>query len=72
MGPEMQYVQSSGIEMIGYDAEVQQLHITYKKSGTYVYASVSPSVWEQLLAAPSKGTFVNTFIKPAYQVVSKY
>ena len=72
MNPEMQYVQSSSIEMVGYDAEAQQLHVTFKKTGTYVYGGVPPHVWDQLMAAPSKGNFVNTIIKPSYPVAGRY
>lgn len=72
MGPEMQYVQSSGIEMIGYDVEVQQLHIQFKRTGTYIYGNVPTFVWEQLCAAPSKGTFINTYVIPVYPVAGRY
>ena len=72
MNPDMQYVQSSSIEMVGYDADVQQLHVMFKKTGTYVYGEVPPHMWDQLMAAPSKGVFVNAAIKPHYAVVGRY
>ena len=66
--PEMQYVDSSNIEAIGYDAETQQLHVRFLKSGeTYVYYDVEAWVFDEFLQTDSKGIFLNSRIKPTYQ-----
>ena len=63
--PEMIFVSSEGIEAIGYDVERQELHIRYLKSGmTYVYYGVDEWVFEEFRLADSKGTYLNTRIKP--------
>ena len=66
--PEMQYVDSSNVEAIGYDAATQQLHVRFLKSGlTYIYYDVEAWVFEEFLQADSKGIFLNSRIKPNYQ-----
>ena len=64
---EMQIVQSSNIEAIGYDETAQELHIRFLKSGkTYVYPGVPVDVYQGLMAAPSHGSYFSQFIKPFY------
>lgn len=66
--PEMQFVDSSNIEAIGYEADAQELHVRFLKSGeTYVYYAVEAWVFEELMQTDSKGTYLNTRIKPHYQ-----
>ena len=65
--PEMQYVDSSNIEAIGYDSSTQELHVRFLKSGlTYVYYGVEDWVFQEFLAADSKGIFLNERVKPTY------
>ncbi len=65
VAPEMQPTpQSSSVEAIGYDAEARELWVTFRDSGTYVYSWVREELWRRLVRAESKGTFVNTAIKP--------
>jgi len=67
--PEMIFVDSSSVEAIGFDADAGELHVRFLKSGqTYVYYAVEEWVFQELMQADSKGTFVNTRIKPNYQV----
>lgn len=68
MIPEMQYVDSRSLEMVGYDPTEMSLAVMFKGGATYVYAGVPPHLYDQLMAAESKGAFVNTFIKPAFTV----
>jgi hypothetical protein len=64
---DMQVVQSSNIEAIGYDYEHQELHVRFLKSGTtYVYPGVPSEVHEGLMNAPSHGSYFGQFIKPVY------
>jgi hypothetical protein len=66
--PEMQFVDSSNIEAIGYDAAAQELHVRFLKSGeTYVYYGVEAWVFQEFMQADSKGTYLNAQIKPRYQ-----
>jgi len=66
--PDMQYVDSSNIEAIGYDTDSQELHVRFVKSGdTYVCYNVEDWVFQEFMQADSKGTYLNTNIKPRYQ-----
>lgn len=69
--PEMTFVDSSNIEAVGYDAENTELHVRFIKSGTYVIRNVPQEVFDQFLAADSKGSFYNRVIKPNYPDVAK-
>jgi KTSC domain len=58
-------VESSSIELVGYDKEAQELYVRFHNRGrTYAYEGVSPAQFEALLAAPSKGRYLNWEIKP--------
>lgn len=60
-------VESSSIDAVGYDASTRRLTVRFLGSGnTYVYLGVAPSVFEALLAAPSKGRYLNFHIKDVY------
>jgi len=64
---DMQYVESSNVEQIGYDADAMELHVTFKKGSiTYVYEAVPKELYEALLAAASIGSFLNREIKPVF------
>ena len=66
--PEMIFVDSSSVEAIGYDSATQDLHVRFLKSGTtYVYHTVEDWVFQELMQADSKGTYVHANIKPKYQ-----
>ncbi len=64
--PKMQHVASSAIEMVGYDDTSSALHVVYTGGARYVYRGVPSHVYHQLLAAKSKGNFINTSVKPIY------
>ncbi|MCY4227842.1 MAG: KTSC domain-containing protein [Gammaproteobacteria bacterium] len=66
--PDMQFVDSSNIESIGYDSENQELHVRFLQPGeTYVYYDVDEWVFEEFLQADSKGVYLNTNIKKRFQ-----
>lgn len=65
--PDMIYVDSSNIEAVGYDDTSQELHVQFRKSGYYVYHQVPRQIFDDLLNAPSKGSFLNREIKNVYQ-----
>jgi hypothetical protein len=64
--PEMNYVDSSNIEAIGYDRDAMELHIQFLKTGLYVYHDVPQEVFDDLLASDSKGSYFNRNIKPVF------
>ena len=65
--PEMHFVASSNVEAIGYDSDTLELHVQFLNSGIYVYYNVEEWVFDEFMQADSKGTYLNTNIKPSYQ-----
>lgn len=65
--PEMTYVDSSNIEAIGYDDNAQELHVQFIGGGYYVYRAVPRQIFDDMMAAPSKGSFLNREVKGVYQ-----
>ena len=67
MLPDMEMVDSSSIEAIGYDPDTQSLYVRFVESGeTYVYSPVEGWVFTDFRNAPSKGSFVNRELKGRY------
>jgi len=66
--PEMHFVESRAIEMLGYDEAEAILCVMYKGGATYGYQGVSLFEYVQLLASDSKGLYINTVIKPIHPV----
>jgi len=67
----MHHVESSAIELIGYAPDDKTLAITFTGGATYLYLGVPERLYEQLMTAESKGTFVNKVIKPAFPSVAQ-
>lgn len=64
---EMQYVQSSNVECVGYDADAMELYVRFLNNPTlYVYLGVPQTLYEQLRNATSVGGFLITEIKDVY------
>jgi hypothetical protein len=64
---DMQYVQSSSIEQVGYDSAAHELHIVFKDSGAYyIYFAVPSEVYEEFVNASSLGNYFNRQIKRVY------
>jgi hypothetical protein len=64
---DMTYVQSSNVECVGYDPEFMELHIRFVHSAlTYVYVNVPQQVFDEMMAAPSKGIYINQCVKNVY------
>lgn len=55
-------VQSSNLASIGWEHDV--LEVTFKNSGTYVYAGVPRAEFDALMAAESKGSHFQKFVRP--------
>jgi len=57
---------SSAIRTVEYDEARQHLVITLANKRTYRYLDVPPEVYQQFLAAESKGRFYNDHIRDVY------
>lgn len=67
MTVEMQYVQSSSVEQIGYDEVNEELYVRFLNSNiTYVYSGVPEYVYSELQSAGSHGEYHNQHIKNVY------
>ncbi|MBO0323184.1 KTSC domain-containing protein [Muricauda sp. CAU 1633] len=64
--PEMIPVVSSNIESIGYEEQSQQVFVKFLKGGVYVYKGVPESEYQNLLVAPSVGSYLHRNFKNVY------
>jgi predicted nuclease of predicted toxin-antitoxin system len=66
--PTRVLVESSAISSISYDPKSQTLDVEFRISGeTYRYFEVPEDEYRELLAADSKGAYLNSEIKPKYR-----
>ena len=68
---EMIPVSSSNVYAIGYCGETAVLRVQFNNGGIYDYQGIPQEIFEGLLAASSKGQFLNQFIKKAGYPFSK-
>jgi len=59
-------VDSSMIYAVGYDEEAQILEVVFKRTGVYRYHNVPKKVYEGLLKAASKGSYMRDMIIDMY------
>ena len=59
-------VQSTEIAVIGYDSHKSLLEVAFRRGGVYRYRGVPQDVHQQLMAAPSMGTYFSQNIKETY------
>jgi hypothetical protein len=59
-------VASTNIVSMGYDASSETLEIEFSTGAIYQYYNVHQGIYEQLSVAPSKGQFLNLYIKNAF------
>lgn len=65
---DLRPVASSVLAAVGYDARTRCMEVDFRDSGLrYRYLDVPPEVFAALMAAPSKGTFLNDHIKGRYE-----
>lgn len=62
----MEYVSSSNVESVGYDARTNTLYVNFLNGGRYSYSRVPISEYEGLKNASSVGTYLNANIKGTY------
>lgn len=66
--PYFEPADSSAVSHARYDRRHRRLYLTFRESGEiYVYLDVPAAEYEALLAAPSKGRFVNERIRDRYR-----
>ena len=65
--PDMQMVDSSTMESVGYDRSTRELFVRFVGGRLYAYLDVDEHVFQELLLAGSKGSYFNREIKPRYQ-----
>ena len=63
---EMQFVDSSNIERIGYDSNSNTLRVEFKSSRTYDYFNVPESIFDELRHASSVGGYHARNVKNSY------
>jgi len=61
-----EYVSSTDIASIGYDEPTQTLEVEFTNGSVYQYYNIAVGLYEQFKAAPSKGQFLNAYIRTAY------
>lgn len=64
--PKMHSVSSSNVDAVGYDPDGERLYVRFHSGDIYEYHGVPKDVYEDLLAAPSVGRFLNYEIKGRY------
>jgi hypothetical protein len=60
-------INRSNLAAIAYDETTSTLYVRFRRGGTYSYADVPQAVFQELLAAPSKGKYHAANIKPKYR-----
>lgn len=60
------YVASSNLRAVGYDPASETLEVEFTSGAVYQYYGVPSHIYEQLMREPSKGQFLNTYVKNMY------
>ncbi|PAX51909.1 KTSC domain-containing protein [Brunnivagina elsteri] len=64
---EPQQVESSMVQAVGYDEGSQTLEVVFSNGKTYKYFQVPKQIYEQLLVAESKGSYMQDAVIDCYQ-----
>jgi hypothetical protein len=59
-------VASSNLASVGFDEAAQTLEIEFSNGMVYQYYNVDAAIYEKFMQAPSKGQFLNVYIRNAY------
>lgn len=57
---------SSNLNKVAYDSNNSVLYVWFKSGWIYMYRGVSLKIYNDLLNAPSKGKFLDSYIKGVY------
>ncbi len=63
---DRQAVASSNVASIGYDEPTETLEVEFLNGTIYQYYNVGVDLYQQLMSAPSKGVFLNTYIRSSF------
>jgi hypothetical protein len=61
-----QPVESSAISSVGYDPRSSILEVEFRSGAVYDYHGVPTKVYESLMKAPSKGSFVSRKVRDRF------
>lgn len=64
--PEMKPVSSSNIDSIGYDEQNREVYVRFLNGSLYVYRGVPEFEFQNLLEAPSHGSYLHRNFKNVY------
>ena len=64
--PVMNPVSSSNIASIGYDEQNQEVYVRFLNGSLYVYKGVPLHEYENLMQAPSHGSYLHRSYKNVY------
>lgn len=59
-------VYSSSIRSAGYDPQAGVLEVEFNSGNIYRYSGVTETIYQNLLCAPSKGSYFHNYIKGMY------
>ena len=59
-------VASSNLTSVGYDEAAQTLEVEFANGTIYQYYNLDSDLYEQFMTSPSKGQFLNTYIRNAF------
>ena len=59
-------VSSSNLAAVGYDPPTETLRVEFLNGSLYEYKAVPQGVYDELMAAPSHGSYFNRFIRNSY------
>jgi KTSC domain len=62
--PDMQMVDSSNVEAVGYDSAAREIYIRFLGGRTYAYGEADEHTFEELRSADSVGSYLNRVLKP--------
>ena len=62
----MQYVDSSNINAVGFDEEAEAMLVEFNSGDTYQYEQVPEQVFRDLMDAKSIGSFFHTHVRGVY------
>lgn len=60
-------VTSSNVMSVGYDDGTHELHVLFKGNRYYIYTNVPHDKFDEMLKAPSVGSYMNENIKKEHQ-----
>ena len=57
------YVKSGDIESIGYDRDIGVMEVKFVNGGLYQYSGIEPGLYDGLMQAESKGSYLANYVK---------